>query len=100
MPVAFYRTSTEVVRVYGMCPRDVERFVLALQSQTQHLHYRGQFRDPTGLLPYAEVDFTEAPALRAELPAVGSVYGHPDVILLIRRAGIQQEHLPPHKEES
>ena len=50
MPVAFYRIRTEVVRVYGMRPIDVERFCLALQEQTQHLHYRGQYRDPTGLL--------------------------------------------------
>lgn len=99
MPVAFYRIRTEVVRVYGMRPIDVERFCLALQEQTQHLRYRGQYRDPTGLLPYAEVDFSEAPALRAELPAVGSVYGHPDVILLINRAGIRRERLPPHEED-
>ena len=99
MPVAFHRTSTDIVRVYSMRPIDVERFCLALQAQTQNLRYRGQYRDPTGLLPYAEVDFSEAPALRDELPAVGSVYGHPDVILLINRAGSRQERLPPHKED-
>ena len=92
MPVAFYRVSTYDVRVYGMRPQDVERFCLALQEGEPRLSCRGLFQDPLKLLYYAEVNFSEVLAMRAELPPVGSIYGHEDVVLLMNRAGVRMIH--------
>ena len=92
MPVAFYRVSTYDVRVYGMRPQDVERFCLALQEGEPKLSCRGLFQDPLKLLYYAEVHFGEVPAMRAELPPVGTFYGNPDVRLLMERAGVRRVH--------
>jgi len=93
MLVAFYRTSESIVRVYGMRAADVERFCLALQEGEPRLRCRGQFQDPLKLLYYAEVDFGEAPDMRAELPPVGTFYGNADVQLLMERAGVRMLHL-------
>ena len=92
MPVAFYRVSTYDVRVYGMRPQDIERFCMALQEYEPKLHSRGPYRDPSGLLYYAVVDFREDGALRDQLPPVGSIYGHEDVVLLMNRAGVRMIH--------
>ena len=93
LPIAFYRTSTFTVRVYGMRAADVERFCLALQEGEPRLSCRGLFQDPLGLPYYAEVNFGEAPDLRAELPPVGTFYGSADVQLLMERAGVRMVHL-------
>jgi hypothetical protein len=90
LPIAFYRISESIVRVYGMRAADVERFCLALQEAEPRLRCRGQFQDPLKWLYYAEVDFGEAPDLRAELPPVSAFYGHPDVRLLMQRAGVRR----------
>jgi hypothetical protein len=90
MLIAFYRISESIVRVYGMRAADVERFCLALQEAEPRLHCRGQFQDPLKLLYYAEVSFSDAPDLRAELPPVGAFYGHPDVRLLMQHAGVRR----------
>jgi hypothetical protein len=92
LPIAFYRTGSFTVRAYGMRAADVERFCLALQEGEPRLCCRGLFQDPLRLLYYAEVNFSEAPDLRAKLPPVGSFYGHPDVQLLMERAGVRMVH--------
>ena len=92
MPVAFYRVSTYDVRVYGMRPQDIERFCMALQEYEPKLSCRGLFQDPLKFLYYAEVNFGEVPAMRAELPPVGEFYGNPDVRLLVERAGVRMVH--------
>jgi hypothetical protein len=90
LPLAFQRTSTSVVRVYGVRAADVARFCLALQEGEPRLRCRGQFQDPVKLLYYAEVSFSEAPDIQAELPPVGAFYGHPDVRLLMQHAGVSR----------
>ena len=96
LPIGFYRTGTFTVRAYGVRAADVERFCLALQEGEPRLRCCGLFQDPLKWLYYAEVDFRETPDLCAELPPVGTFYGHPDVRLLMERAGVrmvQSEHL-------
>ena len=92
LPIAFYRTSTFTVRAYGVRAADVQRFCLALQEGEPRLSCRGLFQDPLKWLYYAEVSFSEARELRAELPPVGAFYGHPDVQLVMERAGVRMVH--------
>ena len=90
LPIAFHRTSTSVVRAYGVRAADVERFCLVLQEGEPRLRCRGQFQDPRKWLYYAEVDFTDVPDIQAELPPVGAFYGHPEVRLLMERVGVSR----------
>lgn len=93
LPIAFYRTSPFIVRAYGLRAADVQRFCLALQEGEPRLSCRGLFQDPLGLLYYAEVNFSEMPTMRAELPPVGASYGHPGLQLVMERAGVRMVHL-------
>jgi len=90
LPLAFHRTSTSVVRAYGVRAADVARFCLALQEGEPRLRQRSLFQEPRKWLYYAEVDFTDAPDIQAELPPVGAFYGHPDVRLLVQHAGVSR----------
>jgi hypothetical protein len=92
LPIAFHRTNTFTVRAYGVRAADVQRFCLALQEGEPRLSCRGLFQDSLKWLYYAEVSFSKAPDLYAELPPVGAFYGHPDVQLVMERAGVRMVH--------